>query len=58
MMLESRIVPSWGTFHADNTIQLKALWNGRLGHQMKGLPQFDEVFRTVRRKLRQADFPK
>ena len=37
--------------------RLKALWNGRLGHQMVALPQYDEVFRTVRRELRQAGFP-
>jgi uncharacterized protein len=37
--------------------RLKALWNGRLGHQMEALPQYDEVFRTVRRELRRADFP-
>jgi hypothetical protein len=36
--------------------RLKALWNGRLGHQMEALPQYDEVFRTVRRELRQAGF--
>ena len=38
--------------------RLKALWNGRLGHQMEALPQFDEVFRTLRRELRQVGFPK
>jgi hypothetical protein len=38
--------------------RLKTLWNGRLGHQMEALPQYDEVFRTVRRELRQAGFPK
>ena len=38
--------------------RLMALWNGRLGHQMEALPQYDEVFRTVRRELRQAGFPK
>jgi predicted nucleotidyltransferase component of viral defense system len=36
--------------------RLRALWNGRLGHQMEALPQYDEVFRTVRRELRQAGF--
>ena len=38
--------------------RLMALWNGRLGHQMEALPQYDEVFRTVRGELRQADLPK
>jgi len=38
--------------------RLNALWNGRLGHQMEALPQYDEVFRTVRREPRQAAFPK
>jgi uncharacterized protein len=39
-------------------VRLKTLWNDRLGHQMEALPQYDEVFRTVRRELRQAGFPK
>jgi predicted nucleotidyltransferase component of viral defense system len=38
--------------------RLMALWNGRLGHQMEALPQYNEVFRTMRRELRQAGFPK
>jgi len=29
--------------------RLKALWTGRLGHQIEALPEFDEVFRAVRR---------
>jgi hypothetical protein len=37
--------------------RLKALWSGRLGHQMEALPQYDDVFRTVRRDLRQAGLP-
>jgi predicted nucleotidyltransferase component of viral defense system len=37
--------------------RLGSLWNSRLGHQMEALPQFAEVFRLVRRELRQADFP-
>ena len=36
--------------------RLKTLWNSRLGHQMEALPQFDEVFRAVRRELRSCDF--
>ncbi len=38
--------------------RLKTLWDGRLEHQMEALPQYDEVFRTVRRELRQAGFLK
>jgi hypothetical protein len=38
--------------------RLKSLWDSRLGHQMEGLPPYDEVFRIVRRELRQAGFPK
>ena len=38
--------------------RLKTLWDGRLGHQMEALPQYDEIIRTVRRELRQADFPR
>jgi uncharacterized protein len=37
--------------------RLKALWDGRLGHQIETLPQYEEVFRTVRRALRQACLP-
>jgi hypothetical protein len=36
---------------------LKTLWGSRLGHQMEALPEYDEVFRTLRRELRQAGFP-
>lgn len=37
--------------------RLKALWSGRLTYQMTKLPKFDDVFRAVRRALRQADLP-
>ena len=37
--------------------RLKALWTGRLGHQMDVVPGFDEVFRLIRRELRQATLP-
>lgn len=37
--------------------RLKALWSGRLAYQMSTLPQFDDVFRAVRRALRQANLP-
>jgi predicted nucleotidyltransferase component of viral defense system len=37
--------------------RLKALWDTRLGYQMASLPEFDEVFRTVQRSLRQANLP-
>jgi predicted nucleotidyltransferase component of viral defense system len=37
--------------------RLKTLWNSRLGHQMVRLPEFDEVFRAVRRELRRGNFP-
>ena len=37
--------------------RLKALWSGRLTYQMTKLPKFDDVFRAVRRTLRQADLP-
>jgi hypothetical protein len=35
---------------------LKTLGAGRLGHQIEALPEFDAVFRAVRRELRQAGF--
>ena len=37
--------------------RLRTLWNNRLGHQMQSLPEFDEVFRAVRRGLRRGGFP-
>jgi predicted nucleotidyltransferase component of viral defense system len=37
--------------------RLKALWSRRLAYQMSKLPPFDEVFRAVRRTLRQANLP-
>src|ERR1700733_11334092 len=37
--------------------RLKALWSNRLANQMVKLPPFDEVFRVLRRTLRQADWP-
>ena len=37
--------------------RLKALWSGRLAYQMTRLPPFDEVFRAIRRTLRQARLP-
>ena len=45
------------TAFSQKEARLMALWNGRLGHQMEALPQYDEVFRTIRRALRQAGFP-
>jgi len=36
--------------------RLKALWNGRLAHQIEAFPEFDAVFRAVHRELRQAGF--
>jgi len=37
--------------------RLKALWSERLGYQMTSLPEFDEVFRALRRSVRQARLP-
>jgi hypothetical protein len=37
--------------------RLKALWRVRLANQMATLPPFEEVFRELRRALRQADLP-
>jgi len=37
--------------------RLRALWDARLAHQMVSLPPFDQVFREVRRALRQAELP-
>ena len=35
--------------------RLKALWNARLSNQMSVLPPFDQVWREIRRILRQAN---
>lgn len=37
--------------------RLAALWNRRLSYQMTALPPFEQVFRAMRRTLRQADLP-
>lgn len=37
--------------------RLRSLWNGCLEHQMEVQLPYNEVFRTVRRKLRQAKLP-
>jgi len=37
--------------------RLKALWSKRLAYQMINLPEFDAVFRSVRRSIRQAKLP-
>jgi predicted nucleotidyltransferase component of viral defense system len=37
--------------------RLEALWSARLAYQMSHLPRFEEVFRAVRRTLRQAKLP-
>lgn len=37
--------------------RLKALWSARLSNQMAVLPLFDQVFRELRRFLRQAELP-
>jgi predicted nucleotidyltransferase component of viral defense system len=37
--------------------RLKALWSMRLANQMAMLPPFDQVFREIRRVLRQANLP-
>ncbi len=37
--------------------RLRALWSARLANQMAVLPPFDQVFRELRRALRQANLP-
>lgn len=37
--------------------RLAALWNARLSYQMTALPPFEQVFRALRRTLRQANLP-
>jgi predicted nucleotidyltransferase component of viral defense system len=42
---------------ADKEGRLKALWSKRLAYQMIELSEFDAVFRSVRRSIRQARLP-
>ena len=35
-------------------VRLRKLWKIRLSSQMTGLPEFDQVYRTVKREFRQA----
>jgi uncharacterized protein len=35
--------------------RLEALWTTRLAHHMVSLPPFEQVFRALRRTLRQAE---
>ena len=37
--------------------RLKTLWSRRLAYQMPILPEYEEVFRAIRRTLRQANLP-
>ncbi len=37
--------------------RLDALWSKRLAYQMAQLPEFEEVFRAVRREIRQGGLP-
>lgn len=37
--------------------RLEALWTRKLAHQLVSLPPFEQVFRALRRTLRQADLP-
>lgn len=54
--LEFRGKPNEGVSAAiaDKEPRLKALWSRRLTHQMTSLPEFDDVFRSVRRAMREA----
>ena len=38
--------------------RLKSVWIGQLAHQIETFPEFEEVFRAVRRELRQAGLPR
>jgi uncharacterized protein len=42
---------------ASKEARLKALWTARLAHQVSILPEFDGVFRSFRRKMREAELP-
>ena len=42
---------------AGKEARLRALWTRRLAYEMTSLPPFEQVFRTLRRTLRQANLP-
>ncbi len=42
---------------AGKEARLEALWSRKLAYQMASLPPFEQVFRAVRRTLRQANLP-
>ena len=42
---------------ADKEARLRTLWSKRLAYQMIDLPEFDAVFRSVHRSIRQAKLP-
>jgi predicted nucleotidyltransferase component of viral defense system len=52
-----RIIEGIGDAIVHKEARLRALWSGRLANQMASLPPFEEVFRVVRRTLRQANLP-
>lgn len=57
LRFRSREIAGLETRIATKETRLRTLWNSRLGQQMEALPEFDEVFRAVRRELRGGNFP-
>ncbi|MEK7403749.1 MAG: nucleotidyl transferase AbiEii/AbiGii toxin family protein [Acidobacteriota bacterium] len=57
--LAFRNMPAAGLREAilEKEARLKALWSVRLANQMAVLPPFEQVFRELRRALRQAELP-
>lgn len=50
----SRSLIGIGEEFAKKEARYRKLWNLRLASQMIALPQFDEIYRTVRRVMREA----
>jgi predicted nucleotidyltransferase component of viral defense system len=56
LMFRKRSSDTVGEEFSRKEARLKKLWSERLSAQVAILPEFDEVYRTVKRELRQAGF--
>ena len=52
----NRTTDDLGAVYDRKEARLRKLWDNRLGTQMSELPQFDDVFRIVRRAVKDAGF--
>ena len=57
LQFRGRTLSTLGEEFRNKEARLSRLWGARLAAQMVLLPEFDGVFRTVQRSLRQAELP-